>query len=295
MNKLKVGEIRPTHVALIIALLGTLWFVFPRSTRTRTARETVGPTDSKETSAHAARNPPPPAAAIAESGRVIPVRPDGEKMTAVSDASSGANRLSPVRLAPFEEAKLQLFAMQNPFVSAHPASESTDATASDRQQDEAAAESGIVAPEDQLTVQLESLASQLRTSRIGLLYTSSNGSRAAIVDGKTLRPGDSLRAGVQIQEIAPDNLALRIDRQSLIAPADDTTGQTTTLDLTAVHPTPPVPAAANQLRMQLPPEPCDLPMGVATRADSRMDSLRDRGSSRTPTIRATSASFIRGS
>ena len=184
--KIKTGRFTKKHAVLIGVLLIALYAVFPASSAPS------GSQSDGNSASHDSMNAPEAAHSAPQPANA----PDAG--SAVDSAETVSQRLQPLadRLAALTDGQLQELISTNPFftvVSAADASTDSSNPATGTTESETS-----VISETAVRPLVEDLAG---AATVSLLYSSSRGTSATIVDGQVLRPGEATISGLRVKAI----------------------------------------------------------------------------------------------
>jgi hypothetical protein len=192
--KIQKGKISPKHVVLIGVLVVALYAVFPSSEAPKTESAPADATSAAVAPA-AAQNPESKASVPAAAASPEPAK------EVVRNYQSADLPLSPLTDEQFGD-----LLAANPFFT--PPSDLNGGAESDPDADldGTAAAERIVPPIEQLA----------GAATVSLLYSSSRGTKAAVVDGEIVRPGQATTSGLRIEAIDSSGVNASADPDSSV-------------------------------------------------------------------------------
>ena len=223
MPKMTKGKLTPKHAVLILLLLVTLYFVLPSGSAETTVTATTGSgtgststgstsTGSTSTGSTSTSNQN----SVSTSTQQPATRSDARSQTSGSGAVSAGNTQNPETpslarpIEPVTEFDIQQMLAHNPFVIFR--EEAAEAAGLANQSDEKAAEANLQsammlkeAPDRELQQRQVPNATQ----KISMIYRSSRGTAAAVIDGRIVRDGMTLDGNWAVDQIHENTVRLR--------------------------------------------------------------------------------------
>ena len=185
--KMTKSKLTPTHAAAIAGLGAVLYFVFPSGPKTEPVAD--APASSPDAAATSSTVTQPSSTATATKAESLPVAaaPKDEELLAV-------NRPLPT----VGEDLLASIVADDLFASLAAI-------------DDVKVEDGerVVATEVPAEPVVPPLVTRAAGSKISVLYSSSRGSKFAVVDGAVVKPGDVTESGLQIEGISNHGVEVR--------------------------------------------------------------------------------------
>lgn len=202
--KFQIGRVNPKQAVAVLVLAGTLWAVFPSSSpekdskRSQTSPETVQ-NGGEQAMVDSAMDEESTAAANG-------VNSAGETtlMSGESPMRTGLPKTQPGRpYEPLDEADIRELVAINPFMT----------TAVEMAGHESVTQSGSKNAEPPEEIQRRVLQRKAESASVSLVYFSSRGTSATVINREILKPGMTTSDGLELHEVGDKGVRVRLSSE----------------------------------------------------------------------------------
>lgn len=191
--KFQIGRVNPKQAVAVLALAGTLWAVFPSNGPQKDSKK-------QQTSTEAAQNGSEPAAVDAGGNSESAMAPtSGESPLRASLPMTQPGR----PYEPMNDADIRELVAINPFM--------TTAVELSGRGSEGRADSKNAEPPEETRRRI--LQGKAADASVSLVYSSSRGTSAAVINREILKPGMTTSDGLEVHEVGDQGVRVRLSSE----------------------------------------------------------------------------------